>query len=95
MGMTKVDISLELMSQPRLPRKSNGGKSLGAHTLLGPGKPRGARGKDGGEKICEGVPTTVVRTCFSKILFKPLPPVRWSQEMEHLGGDQDMRVEPT
>ena len=56
MGMTKVGISWELMSQPRLPRKSSGGKSLGAYTLLGTGKPRGARGKDRGERICEGVP---------------------------------------
>ena len=49
--MTKVDISLELMSQPRLPRKSNGGKSLGAWVLTlywgleNPGEQEGRMGE--------------------------------------------------
>ena len=94
--MTKVGISWELVSQARLPRKSSGGKSLGAHTLLETGKPGGGRGKAGGEKICEGVP----EYCGQHVSLQDSQVQTLASSATvlgdgGLGGDQDMRVEPT
>ena len=67
MVMTKVCISWELMSQPRLPRKSSGGKSLDAHTLLGSENPGEQEGRTGERKYESVFPSIIVSMCLSKI----------------------------